>query len=618
GFAFGNIMLFSMPEYVSFGVDLDISYREFFGWVNVFLSLPVLFYSGSDYLVSAFKNLRHRIVNIDLPISIGILALSLQSYYEIFSGTGSGYLDSLSGFIFFLLIGKWYQDKTYKSLSFDRDYKSYFPVAVTRVTEDGELSTPLKDLVVGDSILIRNQELIPTDGVIQKGFANIDYSFVTGESLPVARRAGDIVFAGGKQIGSAVEIEVKKDVAQSQLTQLWNQHKTARKDESGISTLIDKLSKKFTVAVLIIAVVTAVYWYIVDPSVALLAFTSVLIVACPCAIALSMPFSFGTTMRVFGHLGFYLKNTDVVERLTKTDTVVFDKTGTITYSRSKNVRLLDGALHLDEIIAIKSLARQSAHPLSMAVFDYLDVDEIVEVENFMEIPSAGIKGNVKSMKLKMGSARFVLGEDSEADAFATEVFISINGDYKAHFTIDSKYRTGLAGIVRDLNSSYDLYLLSGDNDAEKEKLGYVFGSENRLHFNQSPDDKLEFIRKLNSESRYVLMIGDGLNDAGALSASQVGISIADDIYQFSPACDAILEAGRFADLVKFIKFSKTSLSIVKISYVISILYNIIGLSFAVQGLLSPIIAAIVMPLSSVTVVAFVTFTTRIMAKRGLG
>jgi len=617
GFAFGNIMLISMPEYLSFGVELEEQYRDFFGWINVLLSLPVLFYSSSGYLLSAFKNLRHKIVNIDLPISLGILALSLQSYYEIISGTGSGYLDSFAGFIFFLLIGKWYQDKTYKSLSFDRDYKSYFPVAVTKLTEAGEVSTPLKNLKVGDRILIRNQELIPTDGVVSKGRANIDYSFVTGESMPVGKKEGDVVFAGGKQIGSAVEILVKKDVAQSQLTQLWNQNVDKEKAQSKITSLIDRLSKNFTIAVLFIAVTTAIYWYFTDPSIALLAFTSVLIVACPCAIALSMPFSFGSSMRIFGHKGFYLKNTDVVERLTKIDTVVFDKTGTITYNRSKNVKLVDGELALEEIVAIKSLARQSAHPLSAAVFDFLDVDRIEDVEDFMEIPSSGIKGQVKGLDVKMGSAEFVLCNKREKGAFASEVFVSINGNCKAHFVVDSKYRKGMQDIIDTLKPAYDLHVLSGDNDAEKIRLARIFGSDEHLYFNQSPGDKLEYIQGLKEASRQVLMIGDGLNDAGALNASNVGISIADDIYQFSPACDAILEAGRFADLVKFIRFSKASLNIVKISYLISIIYNIIGLTFAVQGLLSPIIAAILMPLSSVTVVAFVTFTTRITARSRL-
>ncbi len=617
GFAFGNIMLISMPEYLSFGEVVEENYRNFFGWINILLSLPVLFYSSSGYWLSAFKNLKHKIINIDLPISLGVLALSIQSYFEIVLGIGPGYLDSFAGFIFFLLIGKWYQDKTFKSLSFDRDYKSYFPVAVTKLTDDGEVSNPLKNLKIGDKILIRNQELIPTDGIITRGKANIDYSFVTGESLPVRKKEGDVVFAGGKQIGSAVEILVKKDVAQSQLTQLWNQNVDKDKAGSLINSLIDRLSKNFTIAVLVIATATVIYWYFTDPSIALLTFTSVLIVACPCAIALSMPYSFGSTMRIYGNKGFYLKNTDVVERLTKIDTVVFDKTGTITYNRSRNVKLENGGLNPEERIAVKSLVRQSAHPLSVAVFDFLDVDSWGDVEGFMEIPSAGIRGKVGGLEIKLGSAEYALCGVREQTAAASEVFVSINGNCKGCFVVGSKYRNGIQEIINTLMPDYELHVLSGDNDAEKGRLTKILGSSRNLHFNQSPNDKLKYINQLKDESRQVLMIGDGLNDAGALNASQVGISIADDIYQFSPACDVILEAGRFADLVKFIRFSKTSLNIVKVSFLISIIYNIVGLTFAVQGLLSPIIAAILMPLSSVTVVAFVTFASMIAARRRL-
>lgn len=614
GFAFGNIMLFSFPEYLNFREELGEEFKEFFSMINVLLSLPVLFFSSRDYFLSAFKNLKHKVVNIDLPISIGILALITQSYLEIFTNSGPGYLDSFAGFIFFLLIGKWYQDKTYKSLSFDRDYKSYFPVAVSKITADGEVSTPLKDIVSGDRILIRNQELIPTDGKIVKGYGNIDYAFVTGESIPVAKHEDDFVFAGGKQIGRAIVIEVKRDVAQSQLTQLWNQNTNKEKSVSHMTSLIDRLSKNFTIVVLLIAAATATFWYLTDPSIALMAFTSVLIVACPCAIALSMPFSFGTAMRVLGHKGFYLKNTDVVERLTKVDAVVFDKTGTITHNRSKEVTLKESTLSAKEVIAVKSLARQSAHPLSTAVFDFLQVDHIDEVQDFMEIPSAGVKGEVDGMKVKVGSAAFVTGSDNQEEVFASEVYVSVNGEYKARFEVKNKYRDGMPEIVGYLKQSMEIHLISGDNEAEKSRLAKIFGSDENLHFNQSPQDKLNYIKLLKEQGHKVLMIGDGLNDAGALNESDVGISIADDVYQFSPACDAILEAGRFAKLREYISFSKSSLNIVKASYVISVLYNIIGLGFAVQGLLSPIIAAILMPLSSVTVVSFVTFSTRLSAR----
>ncbi len=615
GFAFGNIMLLSMPEYLSFREELGQNFKNFFSILNIILSLPVLFYSSSEYIVSAYKNLNHKIINIDMPITLGILALFGQSMYDILSKSGPGYLDSFTGFVFFILIGKWYQNKTYQALAFDRDYKSYFPVAVSLITGNGEVSTQLKDLKAGDHILIRNQELIPTDGKIVKGRGNIDYSFVTGESLPVAKKEDDYIYAGGKQIGSALEIEVKKDVEQSQLTQLWNQNTNEEKSKSEISTLIDSLSKYFTYAVLSIAFSAGIFWYFVYPDKAIIAFSSVLIVACPCAIALSMPFTFGTAMRIFGKIGFYLKNTDVVERLTKIDSVVFDKTGTITYSRSKNVKLVEGKPDDKENSAIKSLARQSAHPLSAALFDFIITDTIEHVDDFMELPSSGIKGIVHGWHIKLGSREFVLNEQNEESSNASEIYVSIDDKFVAKYTIANKYRKGIQEVIDSLSKEYELHVISGDNDAEKERLISIFNKKENIHFNQSPQEKLDYINKLKKNKHNVLMVGDGLNDAGALNASNVGISIADDIYQFSPASDAILEAGRLNKLSDFIKFSKTSMKIVKISFAISIVYNIVGLSFAVDGLLSPIVAAILMPLSSITVVSFVTFSTRIMGKR---
>ena len=614
GFAFGNIMLLSMPEYLSISEDLGVDFKDFFGYISIVLSIPVLLYSSNDYFLSAIKNLRHRIINIDLPISLGIIALFLQSIYEIISGTGSGYLDSFAGFVFFLLIGKWYQNKTYQALAFDRDYKSYFPVAVTKIFEDHEVNTPLKEIKIGDRLLIRNQELIPTDGVIVKGIGNIDYSFVTGESAPVSKNENDIVFAGGKQIGSAIQVLVKKEVSQSQLTQLWNQN-NCNSEFRTIRSMIDKLSRNFTIIVLIIAFASFAFWYFYNPSMASLVFTSVLIVACPCAIALSMPFTFGTAMRIYGIEGFYLKNTDVVEKLTHINTIVFDKTGTITHTTSRDVSIENDNLCNEDKGVIKSLARQSSHPLSNAVFNFIDSDLIFDVLEYMEIPSSGIKGIVNGRMVKIGSGDFVPGELQYDKAYSTEVFASIDGVRVARFIVKNKYREGIEEVINNLKDKYELHMLSGDNDLEKEKLSSIFGSGNNLFFNQSPQDKLNYISRLKEEGRNVLMIGDGLNDAGALNTSDLGISIADDIYQFSPASDAILEAGRFYKLFRFIIFSKTSLKIVKISFIISIIYNFVGLSFAIQGLLSPIIAAILMPLSSVSVVSFVTLTTRYLGKK---
>jgi Cu+-exporting ATPase len=608
GFAFGNTMLLSMPEYIPGEVSPE--FRSFFGWLNLLLAIPVLVYSANDYILSAWKNLKHKIINIDMPITIGIFSIFFESAYEIISGSGTGYMDSLTGLVFFLLIGKWYQNKTYQALSFERDYKSYFPVAVTRINGDKEEFVALEEIKAGDRIIVHNQEIIPADSILIKGEANINYSFVTGESKPVYKRSGDELYAGGKQIGATIELEVTKEVMQSRLTQLWNQdlHDSGEK-EKDLTTMVDTVSKYFTIAILSIAAITAVAWWFIDPSVIIFSFTSVLIVACPCALALSIPFTYGNTMRIFGRMGFYLKKSTVIEKITHIDTVVFDKTGTITYTDLLSVEYHGKQLSDKELFLFKSLSRQSTHPLSTAVFEYIESDYTKEVEEYREIPASGIIGIIDGKTIRMGSADFIGCEPVEKSDEASMVYASIDGVYAGAFSVKNKYREGMEEIITKLKTVYDVHLISGDNDAEEKRLRKIFGEDSELRFNQTPVQKLEFIKDLRAKGKNVLMIGDGLNDAGALNESDLGISIADDVFSFSPACDAILEANKFKFLPDFLFKSKSSVNVVYASFALSLVYNVVGLYFAVTGQLSPIIAAILMPVSSVSVVAFVTLAT---------
>ncbi len=620
GFVFGNTMLLSMPDYIPGGELLEQNFKNFFGYISLLLSLPIVFYAGNDYILSAYKNLKHKIVNIDLPISLGILTIFFESAYEIISSTGTGYMDSLAGLVFFLLIGKWYQNKTYQALSFERDYKSYFPIAVTKIGEKGEEIIPLNSIQVGDQLIVHNQELIPADGILIKGEANINYSFVTGESKPVFKRSGDELYAGGKQIGSTIVIEVVKEVMQSKLTQLWNQNDENTQHKNDLTSIIDIISKFFTYFILLTAFSAAAYWLFNDMSVALTAFTSVLIVACPCALALSIPFTYGNIMQAFGNVGFYLKKSEVVESLSHIDTVVFDKTGTITYINANDISFkpIKRQLIESEQSMVKSLSRQSQHPLSKAIFDSFDdsVELCQDISDYMEIASSGIKASFGDNKVKLGSADFVnYTEDSSVNPNSSVVYFSINEEVIGYFSIANKYREGVEELANKLKKKYDLHIISGDNDAETDRLLEIFGDNVKISFNQSPMDKYEYVKKLNSQGHKVLMIGDGLNDAGALKESYLGISIADDVFNFSPASDAILEAKQFYRLPQFINYSKSSIRIVYASFVVSFLYNVFGLSFAVSGQLSPIIAAILMPISSVTVVAFVTILSKLLTRK---
>ena len=609
GFAFGNVMFLSFPEYFEVGEFWLDQYKPFFRWLMFAFSLPVVFYSSQDYFISAYKGLRAKTLNIDVPIALGIVVLFLRSTVDIMFDYGSGFFDSLTGLLFFLLLGKFFQQRTYSFLSFERDYKSYFPIAITKISKDGgEEPIQVYDIKKGDRLLIRNEELIPVDGILIKGKARIDYSFVTGESDALSKKSGDKLFAGGKQSSGSIEMEALKSVEQSYLTQLWSNDVFNKVKEDSFTTLTNLISKRFTIIVLSIAFISTTFWLFADSSKALNVFTSVLIIACPCAIALAAPFTLGNILRIFGRHKFYLKNATVIEQLAAIDTIIFDKTGTITSNKESTATYEGNSLSSSEEILLKNTLRGSNHPLSRTLYALLDENDIITLDEFEEHLGQGIQGVHQQDSIKIGSANFV-GKTKNVAVLNTSVHISANNTYKGKFTFYNSYRTGLSQLFNKLKKQYDLAILSGDNEGEMENLKKLLPARTKLLFNQKPDDKLEYIKHHQTEGAKVLMIGDGLNDAGALAQSNVGIALSENVNVFSPACDAILDAEKLNNLSDFMKLSKSAIKIVKWSFVLSFMYNVVGVSFAVSGRLEPVIAAILMPLSSISIVVFTTIAT---------
>ncbi len=618
GFVFANVMTYSLPHYFH-GKPLDDNLSHVLSVLSFILTFPVVFYSGNDYLISAYKNLKKRTTSIDLPIAIGIVALFGVSGYEIISSTGPGYSDSLAGLIFFLLLGKWYQGKSYEALSFERNYKSYFPIAVTKINRqfeesvqlESEESILLEKIEPGDILLVRNMELIPADATLVEGNGMIDYSFVTGESTPARKNTGDFLYAGGRQMGGIIQIRIEKSVDQSHLTNLWNQDKTYHKPTDKLKNLTDRISKYFTPIVITIAFSGLIGWMLYgDQRTAIYVFTSVLIIACPCALALSVPFTFGNTMRIFGRKGLYIKNTDVIEKLSHINTIVFDKTGTLTRPNENRIDYTGRVLAPDERNALYSLLRQSPHPLSMALAHLLHEDcQYQEPIHFVEIQGRGVYGKSGGFEIHYGSEEYVTHRSQSGERKASVVYVSVNGEEAGYFSVSNQYREGLDGVMADLKERFDLRLLTGDNNAEAEYLTRYFEAS-KMYFDQKPQDKAQVIEQLHQQGKIVLMTGDGLNDSGALMQSDVALTIANKAYQFSPASDAVLEADRFEKLSGFIGFTRISLWIVYLSFTISFLYNVIGISVALAGIMTPVFAAILMPISSVSVVAFATFATR--------
>lgn len=644
GFAFGNTMLLSLAMYLGLDSVSGPAFRQLAGWISFLLSLPVVAFSALDYYQAAWRGLRRGVPVLEIPIALGILALMGQSVFEVFSRRGDGYFDSLAGLLFFLLCGRLFQQKTHARLVFDRDYTAFFPLAVSRRAGPGEERMAVGRLAVGDRLVLRHGELVPADSRLVEGEARIDYAFVTGESQPETCSPGAVLFAGGRQTGGRIEVEILKPVSQGYLTSLWNQE-AFRKDRKAdpVDRITEAYSRRFSRLLLLIATAAAAGWWMLgDGFRAVQALVAVLIVACPCALALASPFTLGTAQRVLGRIGVYLKNPFVLETLARVDAVVLDKTGTLTRPGAAPVAWQGRGLAPSETRAVAALLAQSSHPLSRRIRESLGTDGPdgvapgAGVEAFRETPGRGISGAFDGLRVLVGSVDHLAdagvppvgrvpspgtapGLEGEDAPVGTCIHVAIEGVHRGTFIAGQPLRPGIRALLGSPRGRFDLALLSGDNDAEADRFRALLGPDAVLVFRQDPARKLGFVRNWQaSRGRTVLMMGDGLNDAGALRQADVGVAVVEEAGAFSPASDLILSADRVADLERILAFARDSVSWVRRGFLVSALYNVVGIAIAASGSLSPVVCAVLMPLSSVTVVAFSVAGVEWLGRRRFG
>jgi Cu+-exporting ATPase len=597
GFAFGSVMLWTFPEYL--GMDETFNaFRNFSAYLSLLVAIPVLVYSASDYLKSAFTAIRSKQLNLDIPIALGILVLFFQSAITVLMEEGSGYIDSFTGFVLFLLIGKWFQAKTYRNMAFDNDPKAFFPLGVHKMDKNGDADVVvIDDLEIEDTIIVYNEEIIPCDSELLDDEATIDTSFITGESDLIKLKNGDKIYAGSKLVGSGRRLKVLQPTDRSKFAAVWN-NKSIRSDKKSLALEREHLlTRFFLIAVFLVALGASVFWFFIDPYRIPEIVTAVLVVACPCALALSFPFVYGNAMRKLGNKGFYFKSTYEIEKLKIVDYLVFDKTGTLTKDKTESV-YFDGELTQTLIDLIYAGTKESTHPYSRSINAFLSdqVEKGIDIKSFEEFPGKGWEMiTVDNSSLKLGSGVFLDIKNREILGSG----VALNGKFIGEFKFKSELREGVKDVLN--NMTLPKVILTGDNETDK-LLFDKLQTNIPIHFNQSPIEKRSFIEKKSKEGKKVLFLGDGLNDSEALRLSELGISVADDIFRFTPSCDAIIEGDKIQYLPGFIAFGRFTSKALMICMIFSLLYNIVGMTFAVLGYVTPLFAAILIPLSSITIV----------------
>lgn len=610
GFAFGNVMLFSIPRYLN-GAPLEPAFQRLFDLLNLAFTLPVLVYSASDFFRGAWSAARGRQITLDVPIALGLLVLFGRSVADITQSVGPGFLDSFAGLVFFLLIGRLFQQRAFERIAFDRSTRSFLPLSAYVETDAGATLTPIERLAVGDRIRLRPNEIVPADAVLLDGDAWVNNAFVTGEQEPVPLRSGERAMAGSRVVRCAARFRVERPVSHARLADLWANPASGRPKVHRLQQQSAQFAFWFTGGAIALAAAGAVAWW-PDARTSADVATAVLIIACPCAFTLAAPIAVGTAMGILGRAGLYVKHAAVAMDLSRIDTIVFDKTGTLTIApvETDTIEAPDPAVWP----LVQGLAAHSVHPLSRALAG--SSVPHASVEGVREVPGQGIRGVVNGRAVCLGSAAFVSKEtrhDIVGDDAST--WFSVDGGRPHPVRLPTVVRPGIERCLTALSGRFSTWLLSGDRPQVHTSFWRTrFGD--RARFQQTPEEKLGAVAALERQGHRVLMLGDGLNDAGALAAASVGIAVSDDTACLVPACDAVLDGARVRQLPELLAYARRVPRVIALSFGVSIVYNVAGIGLALTGALTPLVTAILMPVSSLTIVALSTGLLRVDVPEG--
>jgi len=601
GFAAGNLMMISIGLWSTTGETMGLATRDFFHFVSALIALPAILYAGRPFFYSALAVLKERHTNMDVPISLAVILASLMSLFEAINHGEHIYFDSAVMLLFFLLIGR-YLDARAKGKARESAQGLLAMLSGTAsILKNGIQSTiPIRELREGMVVLVASGENIPADGTVKTGSADLDMSLITGETLPHHVKKGDTVFAGTTNLTEPIRIIVSKASDDSLLSDIVKLMEKAEQGQDRYVRMADKAAKLYIPVVHVMSLLTFIGWWLImgqswQP--ALLNAITVLIITCPCALGLAVPVVQVLASSWLMKRGILLKSGDALEKLASINTIILDKTGTLTLGKPK---LLDGNYSSHNLQFAASLAAHSKHPLSQAICRAY-AGELKDANNIKELPGKGVQASINGMKVKLGNRNWC-GNISDNNHAILELWLSCEGKEPVCFTFSDQLREDAKQVIQQLHQlGLKTMLLSGDRMQTVRHMAKEVGIDD-YHASLSPVEKSHHLEILQQHGNNVLMVGDGLNDALSLATATVSISPSTAIDITQNTADIVFQGDKLLPIYTAWQIARSSNRLVKQNFALAILYNAVAIPLAVMGYVTPLIAAIAMSVSSLVVI----------------
>jgi len=609
-FASMNIMMIDVAKYAGFFTGMKDETLHLVHIAEFIFSTPVLFYSGWIFFKGAYFGLKNKIVNMDLLVSAGATLTYIYSLFVLLGGRGHSYFDSVAMIITFVLVGKYLEVIGKKNAVDTMDkIRSQVPHEATLVKDGVKSVVTLDAIEVGDIIEVKRGEKATVDGLLIGSDGTFDESSLTGESLPVEKKAGSLIYSGTINSGKVIRYSATKNYANSTLSNIVTLLEDALASKPEIEDTTNELSKYFSITILILSIITFAgwYWYGGDFEEALIVAISVIVIACPCALALATPIASLIGISWAAEKGLLFKEAKFIETFSKANTVVLDKTGTITEGKLE-VKNVIGEMNTEYLPLLYALSDGSTHPVSLAIKNYLEDNfndiEYLELKDIEQIEGKGVQAFYNNQKLLGGNGRLLqeMGISFTFDSPYTLYHFAIDNSVICSFELDDKLKEGIRELITYLNDiNIDVIMATGDNEKVASRVANSIGLK-KYESELTPIEKADYIKKLQINGKKVVMIGDGINDALALSYADVAIAMGNGADVALAVSDVVILNNSLQAIKDSFVISKRTFKFIKQNLALSLIYNVITIPIAMAGYVIPLVAALSMSLSSLLVV----------------